>query len=474
MKRENKLFWIILLTILVTPCTLLGGNIIKGSVICDGKGVQNILVSDGYEFAITDKKGAFKMETHPSATTIHITIPSGYEAVTKGSIPQFHYKLDGRDSYNFQIKKGANDYNHTFILTTDIQVATKEDCKWYGEIAKDIKEYTSTIEGTLFGIDLGDIVADRPELYDDYLMITDSLRFPIYRTIGNHDMNYYGHYFETSYSRFEEKFAPNRYSMNKGNVHYIFVDNCFYVGRDYFYIGYYTKECFDWIVKDLSYVPEGSTVIICQHIPGRLSDIPTQFKYNSQTLQEQTANFGELCEVLGKYNVTILSGHSHLNNNFEHTEGIFEHNVSAVCGGWWSGDIALDGTPLGYLVVNVSGDQLQWVYKSYRHSEDYQFRAYRLGEDRNMKDYITANVWNWDKGWKVELIEDETTITPMEQYTGYDEDALVVYTGVARQRYSWIYPVQTSHLFRAKPQNSNAHLKVRVTDRFGKVYEKEL
>ena len=63
-------------------------------------------------------------------------------------------------------------------------------------------------------------------------------------------MTYGGRTFEYSYRTFESYFGPIYYSLNKGNAHYIVLDNCFYVNRDYQYIGYIDERTFQWLEKD--------------------------------------------------------------------------------------------------------------------------------------------------------------------------------------------------------------------------------
>lgn len=84
-------------------------------------------------------------------------------------------------------------------------------------------------EWDVFGIDCGDIVGDTPSLYPSYIDTVASLGFPVYRTIGNHDMTYGGRTFEYSYQTFENYFGPTYYSFNKGKAHYIVLNNNFYV-----------------------------------------------------------------------------------------------------------------------------------------------------------------------------------------------------------------------------------------------------
>lgn len=85
-------------------------------------------------------------------------------------------------------------------------------------------------------------------------------------------MNYDGRTHETSYKTFEDTFGPSYYSFNKGNAHYIVVDNNFFIGRDYFYMGYLDEKTFAWLDQDLSYVPKGSLVFFIMHIPSRQTE----------------------------------------------------------------------------------------------------------------------------------------------------------------------------------------------------------
>lgn len=83
-------------------------------------------------------------------------------------------------------------------------------------------------------------------------------------------MTYGGRTFEYSYHTFESYFGPIYYSFNKGKAHYIVLDNCFYVNRDYQYIGYIDERTFAWLEKDLSYVSRDKLVFVVMHIPSSL------------------------------------------------------------------------------------------------------------------------------------------------------------------------------------------------------------
>ncbi len=63
----------------------------------------------------------------------------------------------------------------------------------------------------------------------------------------------------------------------------------------------------------------------------------------------------------------------------------------------------------------------------------------------------------------------------MEQYTGYDPAAVELYEGnTLPAPRKWIEPIITDHLFNAQPSAGAKEIKVRATDRFGKVYEESI
>ena len=96
-------------------------------------------------------------------------------------------------------------------------------------------------------------------------------------------------------------------------------------------------------------------------------------------------------------------------------------------------------------------------------------RVYLPGASKEFPQAIIANVWNWDKLWKVEWMEDGKLMGEMTQYTAYDPLAEKM-CQEAVQTYSWIAPVKTNHLFKAIPQNPQAQISVKITDRFGHEY----
>ena len=91
----------------------------------------------------------------------------------------------------------------------------------------------------------------------------------------------------------------------------------------------------------------------------------------------------------------LISGHTHENEHvFE--GGIHEHVHGAVCGAWWSGPICYDGTPNGYGIYEVRGEQITWQYKSTGYDRSYQMRVYDRGSDPSAPGELVANIWDAD------------------------------------------------------------------------------
>src|SRR5438128_8885504 len=67
------------------------GQKIKGRVTAGGKGLKDIVVSDGYTVLQTDKKGEYELEPHPDADALFISTPSGYDFIHTDNITR-HYR----------------------------------------------------------------------------------------------------------------------------------------------------------------------------------------------------------------------------------------------------------------------------------------------------------------------------------------------------------------------------------------------
>ena len=450
---------------------------VQGQLSAEGKPLSGVVVSDGYTCCVTDGNGHYRFEVNDDARFVFVSTPSSYTvACDKATIPQFYQRINRSTpdtTYDFTllpIKGNANRF--AFLAQADAQVTTdKELTRGYTNDVKDMRLLADALcrDGrSVFSIDLGDIVGNAQWLYTGYIQTVAPLSMPIFRAIGNHDMEMPpSRTYEGSTKTFEQYFGPVNYSFNRGKAHFIILDDCFCTGRDYQYIGYIPEQTFRWLEQDLSHVAKGSLVFVAMHIPCS----PTDKLVFNQSDMEYVSNAAALWEVQKGYNVHFLSGHTHWNQNLHYGDSLIEHNTAAVCGIWWKADMCLDGTPRGCGVYEVDGNQLFWWYHSFGHLRDYQLRIYRPGTSKDHPNDIIANVWNYDDQWKVEWLENGKLMGRMTQFTGYDSEAAAICADKKKVEYDWIAPAQTTHLFRATPKNAGARITVRATDRFGRVYE---
>lgn len=474
--RFEKILLIIVGALLVTVLETHAAEI-KGTVKCAGKGVKNVVVTDGQNFTMTDHAGKYKFFS-TNASFVYISTPSGYITKVNHTIPSFYKKLEtGHTQYDFEIIKNPyNDVHHVFIAQADVQLTDHECLEEYKKMLPDcVNLLKSSYSGLdVFGVDCGDIVGDTPALYPDYIEASDILNIPVFRAIGNHDMDYYGRSFETSHGTFEKYFGPTYYSFNKGLAHYIVLNDNFFIGRDYFYMGYLNEKALHWLEQDLSYVSKDSPVFIIMHIPSQLQEQEIPFEYNYSAIADQMVNAGAFHKMLENYQVHILSGHMHYNRNLVYNNRLMEHITGAVCGTWWRSDVGLDGTPRGYGVYEIDGDKVSWYYKSAGYDKNYQMRTYAPGSSSEFPADVIANVWNWDKNWKVEWLENGILMGEMTHFTGNDPLAEKLCSDKEKMKYDWISVNPTDHLFRATPTKIGSKVEVKVTDRFGHVYLNEI
>ncbi len=464
---------IILISLFVLITSQLLSQTIRGKVVSEGAPIPDVVVTDGFNFTLTSKKGEYSLDISERAKFVYISIPRGYMAPIENSVVQFFKPLQSDiKRYNFELsKKKEDDLNHAFFAIADPQIYSKSQFDLYRASVEDIKNSLKDISRPTHALVAGDLISHDHSLYEEYNNITSTIGIPFFSAPGNHDLVVNGRSNYNSTYKYSNIFGPDYYSFNIGNIHYVVLNDCFYIGRDYFYIGYLTEDQLSWLERDLSYVPKGSTVVVTMHIPTTLNEEDRKtFRYDRAGLT--LANKKALYSILEPYNSHIISGHTHINNNQIISNSLFEHNTAALCGAWWQGDLCTDGTPKGYGVYMVNGDSLSWYYKSTGYSKDYQLRVYTSKEDNSYDGYIVANIWNYDPSWIVELYENGVFSGTMERFSSYDADAKRTYSDRSKLEHKWIYPSITDNLFRAK-DNGSKHIEVRAIDRFGNVYSQK-
>jgi len=436
-------------------------KMIRGKVMDKNTGVANVVISDGFSVVKTDAKGQYSIDLNEKASNLFMSTPSGYEFKTNANIAKQYEVLGAKNEYDFvltSLKK--NDVKHNFIIWADPQVRTKDDVQQMMETS--VPDTIATIkalgpDALVHGICVGDLAWDFLEYFEDYNKAVAMMGIPFFQALGNHDMNYREGGDDTSDRTFKEFFGPTYYSFNRGKAHYVVMDDVRYLGVERTYDGHISETQLSWLAKDLEHVKKEDLLVINLHIP-----VHNSIK-NKEELYKRLEGFT---------NVHIMSGHTHYNVN-KITDNIFEHNHGAVCGAWWAGDICSDGTPRGYGVYEVDGNDLKWFYKPTGLSKAHQI-SLTLDTLTNQK-RLLANVWNWDPQWKIEYELDGKNMGSLEQQTGSDPQAVKLNAkGKPAKGRAFTKPTQTEHLFMAHFKPEVKQVKVIATDRFGNKYTQEI
>lgn len=472
----QRFFTLPALFLILLSCSLTGvvtASTIEGKVYSEMSGLPDVVVTDGYQCVVTGNDGSYRLTPHRNAKFIYISTPAGYLPDEEMQVPHFYFQIDyGRKQYDFSLKRNpVDDTRQLLLVSADPQFYKVGNFERYAGVVDDMIQLKKGYhDRDILGIDCGDLVGDRPELYPLYIEQLSRTGIPIYRMPGNHDLRFGGRTTETSTERYEKIFGPDHYSFNRGEVHYVILNNVFYLGRDYFYMGYIDDKTFTWLEQDLAHVPEGSTIMLSMHIPARLDEAVKPFQYNSGAISAQTINIASLFEMLKPYKVHLFTGHMHSNRNIVHSENIYEHNTGAVSGAWWQGNYCLDGTPVGYGVYEITGSKVSWYFKSVGQDRNHQMRIYAPGTTNSYGNDVVANIWNWDRNWLVEWAEDGVNMGAMTRFDGLDPEVEKTYSDKEKLEFSWITPELTNHLFRATPLRSNSQITIRAIDPFGNLY----
>lgn len=498
----------------------------------DGNPIKGVAVSDGFNIVTTDENGYYKINASPDTWYIYITIPAEYEVpLNDHGQPCFFQKYSKETlQYDFTLTPLAGGKETKFALVTfgDPQVQTtthlnrfkKESitsiCAHVTQLAREIPCYGITLGDIIWNQDNKNAEEFRDDLRDGFSRW--KIGAPVFHVMGNHDCNYYNStnpiYADETSSSFELKaqrnhediFGPADFSFDRGDVHIIGMRNIVYTTNTSSgsYQRGFLKSQLKWLQQDLALVPKDKMVILCVHIP----------------LYNKTENYiQEVLALLNTYKEAhIMSGHTHYIQTLDHKyiadspyKNIYEHNVGAVCGAWWSCNMCTDGAPNGYGVFKADKNTfVDWYHigvNSGMNSRDHQMRLYRgnaiSGGSKGYysfgfgDDVLVANIYFADRDWSVKVYEDgeysgdmelipyaarpsvsnmagdgssDNPYTP-QTLTSADMYYIGFYLGVlGKSDSSTGSKGAVHHLYRYKLKNKNANIKVVATDRFGNEY----
>lgn len=515
----------------------------------EGNGLEGVVVSDGLHCVRTFHDGTFYLQSDPDKTKfIYVSTPSGYMPPVQAGLPKF-YKLLSSVSpsggvYNmgtFTLNAVENPDRYTLLITADPQPRSNswnldktafkslEICE---DLYQELKDVANGISGRqVYGICLGDIVHESMKLYANYVNGLSTTGFPTYNIIGNHDNDPSAADDDGGAVPWESYFGPRNYSFNIGKFHFVMLDNLI-MKKDSgdgnqltAYDQGLTDEIWEWLCADLSYVPTSSKLMVCAHSP--------MFKQLSGSERTNTAKHGpDYGDLINNYSeIHAWAGHSHVGFNYIYPEDhrhkrVQVHTLARSTGELWTNEYLASGTPRGFTVVEVDGEEVTWRFHptkyerpswigkstgytssrpSYPHKdwtitggkaymkvggalldETYQLHAYPRGAYGD--NYVYANIFLWDEKWGLPVFTpDGGEPVEMERWTAEDRYDLADFEMRTHYKtysklmkgYSGYKTVDTDRiltLFRTKTEVADSPNSgvVSVTDRFGNTYTRSV
>ena len=410
-----------------------GGANIYGVVECDGKPVQGVAVSDGYQIVLTNKKGQYALQSEKRNGNVFITIPSGYEAVCVGDdvVPPFWAELNGdvksAERHDFALKAVNND-KHVVVAAADIHIANhhndlsnfrdvfipqlKEEIEQYRKAG--IPVYTFCLGDSTHEIYWYDYLFD----IGDFRKLLAQIKYPtpLFNTMGNHDNDGATPCDENTdfnaTAKYRKAFGPTYYSVNIGKVHYVMLDNIHYINapggkkakgivgaRNY--TCDITPEQLAWLKKDLELVTDKSTpIVVGVHSPIYRYKNGMKGKINSTLAEPSASEFAALLQPFS--NVHIISGHAHRNRttygcddkNQTEIANIIDHNIVAVSGSLWYSSgfggpmLGSLGEPAGCKIFTIDNKDIKWYFNPTQLPAKEQFRCFDMNA---VRDYFKRN-----------------------------------------------------------------------------------
>lgn len=498
MNMRNKLFLIAVACVAFYACsdnwTLQPSTNVYGRVTCDGKAVEGVLLCDGYKYVSTDSRGRYELSSSKSEQTVFICVPSGYSAVCEDGnpVPSFFRSISADstvvDRCDFTLKK-QDQSRYGVIFFPDAHLCNdeprKHDLVLFDTLAMPLYRRlhdSLACHGPVLTVELGDLSHDR-YWYSNAFNLTDAFEHlkhngisaPLLGVTGNHDHDPALVCTDTpdgdfaAQSIFRRLFGPDRYSMNIGEDHWIFMDNISYLNTEdkSDYLGVAGRRDYDvtfrpeqmaWLEEDISHLASGTHVVMCLHAP-LFGKVPEHYPL-SQLHSIDSLLASRDCRM------DVFAGHIHrmeqsVNDDFP---SITVHALSAVSGNMWEcypADhvVGLDGTEGSLSYVDVCGRDMRMYSASYNGSNPY-FRIYDMNtlcdewksdpdkrwirnQVREQVDYtdsrysnmIVVNFWWRMPGYSLEIYEDGRPLAVKPAPFTVDPEALYQSFNFRRKSY---------------------------------------
>lgn len=465
-----------ILLILLTTCLMAvsaQAKKVNGSVTCEGKPLEGVLVSDGYGFTRTNAKGSFQLNTHKDARFVFVITPSGYVAPFSSGVPEFFLPIKGTRKFQFVLEKFSDSPDYTIFSISDPQLQNEKHLKQFkGRPLGDLQGMARRCSARhqTVAIALGDLGWNKLEMHPLYKEAVATVGIPFYAVIGNHDFiqNRDG---IAAAETYEKYFGPYNYAFFLGNDLVIAVNDLIFKGSGEedatkssknMEEGY-PQETLDFVRGLLANIPKGTHIYLAQHSPIRFV-----FSHKNKYIE----NAQEMLSILDGYPVDILSGHTHVMHTQLISKTVTDHNAAAIGGAWWATDWCRDGTPRGYQIITSSEGELRWDWHNLDYPDSYQVRFLGMDKAPLHRNAIVADVWAADPSWSVEWYQDGTFMGLMDPVREISPDYYAEiagrYDGDVSKIPGYKKPGDHAHFYAAEPSQYASTATIVVRSPYGK------
>lgn len=342
------------------------------------KGIRNAGVSDGVAVVWTDRKGYYRMET--ASDKIFPITPDGWISaeglLQNGAVSRIHGT--GTFTADFGFVSVGEKKSFRVAVVGDVQVNSPDEIRLAGNTV--IRELAGR-EDLDFVIHMGDLVNDKPSLFEDVLELWKLLPQPSWLVAGNHDLDTVDRSCRTA-DTFRRLTGNDVGAMFRGNKCFILLNN---VERYEYAVSATQMEFMSNLVRHCG---AGVEFVVCQHVP-----------------MSSVKNREEFLSIFDNRKLLILSAHAHHVFRKEWASNVSEVSVGASCGSWWTGErdmwgnpIALQqcGSPRNYFVFDFDSRGYSFSFKGIGLDETLQADAFFEGEK------VIVNVYGGGESTTVE------------------------------------------------------------------------
>lgn len=501
------------------PDTVIVGSLTDES----GQPMPHVVVSDGYNCALSDSLGHYRLRRNARARFVYYTVPDYCEIPVHSPDDRtaciYQPLVKGNDTYDFTLRRlpGGRERNYRLVVFGDPQVTTSKNPYYTGpddnrisktdlerfasETMADVKSLLNQLPAyePVYAISMGDDV----QYYGGYSAtlerqmrtVMGSSRMTVFSVIGNHDQDGRQLYRQ----KWEDSWGPTDYSFDRGDEHFVCFNNVQFVrSKGYCQPGELTDAQMEWLRQDLALTDRHRKVVLCYHIPFTFGNSPhsgaTPLAIATEGGHYSSSRLSAILAMLSTFEggFELFCGHTHFAINHEiHYQGLdlIEHCHAAACGNIWQSNVNICGTPNGYYVYTFGATAItDCFYKSVGWQPQKQMTLFGADTDFNGESYaadwhlprdsgvVVANVFNADSRWVITATEDSVS-SPMVRISGKGQDAFATgyhHRFAEAMPYSFIskkngYLIM-NHLYYYVPRRKDAVVTVTATDPYGHTY----